>query len=395
MFILGLTEDFRIGSVVLIVGSSLYAAGLAALWLWVRERQLAALTGLALATLGLFVLHVAEAAGLALVAAACVPLVMRARGGTPFPWRHAGLLAAVLGLVVLMLSGKLRRLFAIPGSGFRWDLQANSEDPVTAALVSLLQQPSGFVGVALVWLVVAIVGFWLSRRRKLSPVPLIAFCVPVVLGTLAGMSATPGWLNLLTAPWYGTAARTGLMAAAPVILGASLSMSALVMRSRDGHRVVGWLLAAAMIAAMAVQVVPSRRADLRSTLAGAGDTLQIARLLEERIEEGGAVLNLEGDGTANMFAYARVPVLDGLGPDPRLEMPWGGALTDSLLELDDPAVAERLDDLGVEYIALGTTSRYWGARTGYSWQQVASQPQVKLELVGTDLVVLRYVGGPS
>lgn len=89
VFILGLTGDFRIGSVVLLVASSLFAAGLATLWLWVRDADLASLIALMLTVVGLFVLHVAEAAGLILVAIACLPWRSGAArdrgsgGGTP------------------------------------------------------------------------------------------------------------------------------------------------------------------------------------------------------------------------------------------------------------------------------------------------------------------------
>ena len=69
-------------------------------------------------------------------------------------------------------------------------------------------------------------------------------------------------------------------------------------------------------------------------------------------------------------------------------------MSDLLLRLDDPAVRRRLEDLGVAYIAVGTTSRYWGTGSGYAWQQLLAQPEVQLELLGTDMVVLRYVGAP-
>ncbi|HYO19383.1 MAG TPA: DUF6541 family protein [Dermatophilaceae bacterium] len=399
VFILGLTTDFRIGSVVLLVGASLFAAGLATLWMWVRDAELASLVALMLTIAGLFVLHVAEAVGLALVAIACLPLAIRDSLGSPFGRRQAGVAASVMAVLLVVAwasQGVIRKLFAIPGSGFRWDLQPNTEDPVTAGLVALLQQPSGFVGVTLVWLVLAFMGFWLAGTRGLSRLPLIAFCVPLALGALAGMRFTPAWLNLLTAPWYGTAARVGLMGAAPVLLGAALTLSVLVARMRGHRRTwIPWLLATVAVCILAVQVVPSRRADLKASLAGAGDTLSLARELAARMAPGETVLNLEGDGTENLFAYARVPVLSGNAPDPSLKGLGGVNLAESVLELDDPAVAQRMRELGVRYVALGRTSRYWGSGTGYAWQQVLSQPQVRQELMGTDVVVLRYVGADS
>ena len=45
------------------------------------------------------------------------------------------------------------------------------------------------------------------------------------------------------------------------------------------------------------------------------------------------------------------------------------------------------------YIAVGTTARYWGAETGYLWQALASQPELSVTQMGSDMVVLQYSGG--
>ena len=69
----GLTQSFSIGSVVLICGAAMYCAGLACVWHWLHAPSRPAALALALAGLGLLLLHVAEAWGLALVALASIP----------------------------------------------------------------------------------------------------------------------------------------------------------------------------------------------------------------------------------------------------------------------------------------------------------------------------------
>ncbi len=107
------------------------------------------------------------------------------------------------------------------------------------------------------------------------------------------------------------------------------------------------------------------------------------------------MLNLEADGTPLMFAYARVPVLSGTS-QALMDEPVGGApLAGRLLDLDDPAVAQRLAALGVRFLALGVANRYWGQGIGYDWRQVAAQPEVALVAQGDQVVVLAYRGGES
>jgi hypothetical protein len=401
VFLLGLTADFRIGSVVLLVGASLYPAALAALWLWTRDPAAwAGAVAVVLSGVALLILHVAEAVGLALVAGACLPFVLARAGRDKVRLRGWLALAPVGVLVVIASWGRVRGLMSYLESFLSsWDLQRNTEGPGMAVLVALIQQPAGMLGIALGWLALGLVGFWLAHARGLSRFPLVAFLVPVALGTLSGWRASPAWLNLLTAPWYGTAARTGLLAAVPITLAACLSMDHLRMQARSRiARGMAWLLIVGSICALAGQVVPAKRQDLSHSLAGAGDTLQVARALESRMAHGQTVLNFEGDGTANLFAFGRVPVLTAFNREPVASLSQGSGdppVAELLLRLGDPAVRRRLKQLGVAYIAVGTTSRYWGPGTGYAWQQVLDQPEVQLELTGTDMVILRYLGSPG
>ena len=315
VFLLGLTADFRIGSVVLLVGASLYPAALASLWLWTRDPTAGAAVAVLMCGVALFILHVAEAVGLAFVALVCLPLVLT-RSGVGRVQRGAWLAVAGVGLLVVMASlARLRALMEYLESFLStWDIQRNAEGPVMAALVALVQQPAGILWVSLGWLALAVFGFGLAHSRRMSRFPLVAFLMPVVLGTLAGWRASPGWLDALTAPWYGTATRTGLLAAVPVTLAACLTLDHL--RDMPKTRIaqgLAWVLMVGSISALAVQVVPTKRRDLSHSLAGAGDTLQVARALESRIAPGQTVLNFEGDGTANLFAFGRVPVLAGFG----------------------------------------------------------------------------------
>ena len=47
------------------------------------------------------------------------------------------------------------------------------------------------------------------------------------------------------------------------------------------------------------------------------------------------------------------------------------------------------------YVAIGTTSVYWNEMTGYSLNQILEQPEFKVVLTGTDMVILRYEPGAS
>ena len=160
------------------------------------------------------------------------------------------------------------------------------------------------------------------------------------------------------------------------------------------HLMVG-ALGITLVLGMALQVVPARRFHLAASLAGAGDTAAIARSLATEISPAGVVWTFEGDGTATQFAYARVPVNTHLASeDVRGSGGQGGDAPDiNLMQLADPVVASTLKRLGVEYFAIGTTSRYWDTSEAYSWRLLLEQPQLSLAHQGTDMVVLRYRAG--
>jgi hypothetical protein len=154
-------------------------------------------------------------------------------------------------------------------------------------------------------------------------------------------------------------------------------------------------VAALLVVVSAASLVPDRRAALAASLAGAGDTPAVARWLADQLRDGGTVLNLESDGTALLYADARVPVLSSAG-QAVLDQPVGGLpLSEQLLDLGDPEVAARLAALDVRFVALGTANRYWGQGVGYDWRAVAAQPQLRLSAAGDQMVVLRYQTGVS
>ncbi len=392
-----LSSPFGIGSVVLIVGTALYAAALGSVWLWYHSPGVGTTIGLAMVGLGLFFLHVAEAVGLALVALLLLPgLLRRIRGRVSLGSRWILLAVAFLAVGVGVAIEMGTRLAPILTSGFEWDIQPNDQSIPAALAMALVQQPGGTPIVALFWVTLGLLGFWIAAKQNMSSFPLVAFAVPVVLAFLSGVAGLPSIVALLTSPWYGSASRAGLLAAAPLVLSACWALVAAIEKGSDrSARLIAGGVAMACIVGLAVQVVPARRADLRASLAGAGDTIAVAQGLASRLEPGQTVLNLEGDGTANLFAYARVPVLSGLAleanltDDPLLAEP----ITDHLLNLGDPLVARRLSQLNVAFIVLGVTSRYWNPEVGYIWQDVAAQPAAELDSVGTDVVVLRYLEG--
>lgn len=392
-----LSNGFRIGSVVSLVVAGLYAGALAVLWEWVRQPRILSAVAVAVCGVGLLVLHVAEAMGLALVALACLPIAWGARSGQPLG-RRGVMVLVILGLAGSLTSAAmLRRMLGLLDTDLVWDLQPNLEDPVTAALVAVAQEPGGMGWGRATWVVLGVLGFVVAARQGWSQVPLIAFLVPVIIGTISGLRGIPDWLGLLTAPWYGSAGRVGLMAMAPMALAGSVALVWLHEAART--RALRWAagaLAFASLAVLIIQVVPARRADLRASLAGAGDTPHVARQLKATLGPGQTVLNFDTDGTANLFAFARVPLTAGLDQDPAVAeaaVPGGQPLVERLLHLERPEVKAQLQDLGVAYIAVGTTARYWGTETGYVWQALVSQPELEVAEMGSDMVILEYNPG--
>ena len=140
-------------------------------------------------------------------------------------------------------------------------------------------------------------------------------------------------------------------------------------------------------------VVAQRHEGLFATLTGAGDTPEVARALAGDLGPGETVLNFEGDGTANLFAAARVPVVAALlepDPDSQVGRDYATAIS-GLMRVSDPEVVAATDALGVRYVAVGTSSMYWDLGTiGYDRERLLELPEFEVALRGTDMIVLGY-----
>ena len=245
-------------------------------------------------------------------------------------------------------------------------------------------------------------------RRGLGLFPLVALAVPIVLSVLASVAFVPPWLRILTAPWFGAVGRIDLLAVAPICLLASVvlarGLDADGRFDADGEahvprrpRAIALLVGVAcLLGATAVPVVAGHREDLAATLAGAGDTPAMAKSLSRILDEGETVLNFEGDGSANLFAAGRVPVLAAYA-EPSADSALGRDYViarNGLMSIADPAVAGALARLRVAYVAIGTTSMYWGSPyvepVGYDVGALIRQPGLQVAMAGSDLVVLRY-----
>ena len=381
---------FAIGSVVLMVGLALFAAGLVCLWLWLRAPTVGHTVLLALAGLGLFVLHVAEAVALLLVALGG-PALRESRVRGLIGRRALRVLAGLAAAALLVLRGQLGPLRAVLATD--WDVLPNDAGPGHALLAALIQQPAPLSLLALVWWGFALLGLVVARRRGWGGLVGWALAVPVLLAVLATVAA-PAWLTAVTAPWYGTHTRVMLLALPSLVVAGSAGALAAVDAAAGRALRVGLGTAlAAVLLVTAASTVPERRADLAASLAGAGDTEAVADRLSAQLAAGGTVLNLEADGTPLLFAYARVPVLSALTQDEVDVAVDAIPLAQRLLQLDDPGVAARLAALDVRFLVLGTGSRYWGQGVGYDWRAVAAQPQLSLVERGSDVAVLRYQGG--
>ena len=58
--------------------------------------------------------------------------------------------------------------------------------------------------------------------------------------------------------------------------------------------------------------------------------------------------------------------------------------------LSDPDVADAMTELGIGYVAIGTTSLYWDSMVGYDLDRLLAQPELSVALRGSDMVVLEY-----
>ncbi|MGB7983491.1 MAG: DUF6541 family protein [Candidatus Nanopelagicales bacterium] len=389
----GFAAGFEIGSVVLIVGAGLYAAVLAALWAALREPSPGAVLALGIGAVGLFELHVAEALGIALVALVAIP-AFRPWRRIELSWRLGAAVLVTLVLAALPLLDSISRLQGRASSD--WDIEPNMLNPLIAWMGPLFLQPVGAGVLALLWLCLVLAGVWLTVRERRSAFPLLALAVPLMLALFATGRGIPSQLAGITAPWYGAGGRIATLAAVPLALLGCVPVARMVRAGR--HAGLARVLAiggVGLVVVVSVGQVETRRADLQAALAGAGDSPEIAAEVMAELPPGGTVLNFEGDGTANLFAFARVPILDAF----RIDDDAGGSsladvdrVQDRLLDLDDPVVARRLEELSVHYVAIGVSTRYWNPGVAYDWQMLARQPQLDLAFAGTDLVILRYRG---
>lgn len=396
----GLVGGFTIGSVVLIAGTALYSAALVTLWDWLDNLDPPRTVALAAAGLGLLVLHIAEAWGLLLVAGTAIVLL---RGRSIIRLSYRTLIPMLLSGVVVLTAGVSLVQRGIPTlAAGQWDIEPDDLTVLGTVVRTFGLQPAGELALSAVWAVFALTGVVLVVRERHPAFPVVALAVPMVLAFLASGRSVPEAAAVLTAPWYGSSSRVLLMAGPPIVLLGCVALTHPLAGGADRRQRTRLLpalplaLAASLMIVMAYDGISDRRGDLAATLAGAGDTPKIAQQLDEALLPGQTVLNFEGDGTANLYSVSRVPVLAGLTE-------WDGAISGdkdyawllrSLLRLDDPQVSSALEELGVTFIAVGTTSMFWDPEVGYDIDQMAAQDQLSLFAKGTDMVVFRYRVAP-
>ncbi len=398
----GLTYHFAYGSTVILLATALYVAGLCTALLASESPGPPTWTALGLVLFGLFIVHVAEAAALAVVVVASLVVQRlrtgRSRGRLVRETWIAVTVCGLIGLAVVIAWAERLASLAEGASGAlaAWDRRGFLHS-VTSPFAELV---GGSVLGSILIVSASIAGavIWIRERR--SPVLILALVMPWVLAVVTTWAAVPDGLRLISAPWYGEGSRVALLAAGPVIV---LSSLAVLRAAQHAAKDTGSLLAHAtgascvalallLLLGGALDGVRTKRGNLEATLAGAADTPDLGRELAARLSEGETVLNFEADGTANLFAAARIPVLaaqsyssKGLSPD--RDLPW---LLDNLIHLDDPEVAAALDQLNVKYLALGTTSLYWLSSVGYSPDRLQDQSHLHLELTADDMMILRY-----
>jgi hypothetical protein len=388
------TEAFGIGSVTVLVGTATYGAALAALWAFLQRPGMWSGALICATAFGLLFLHVAEAVALFLVAILALPTVGRhvLRSLEPGHWILLGLMVLAVSLVGLAY------LPDIPVNSDSWDIEPNTNSIIVGLVWPLVLVPGVGGALAMIWALLFIIGVWRALVERLSRFPLVVLSVPMILSVIATMGTAPGWLRILSAPWYGAVGRVSLLAVAPIALIAVLPLARAMERENRSGRLAamaspaGLLTAALLVAAGSHAVAGDRRHDLVTTLAGAGDTPTVAKALLDRLSPGETVLNFEGDGSANLFAAARVPVLATLRApetDATMATDYMTAIS-GMMRVGDPDVRRALENLRVGYVALGTTSLYWGVSAGYDISSLLAQPELQMVLEGTDLVVLRY-----
>ncbi len=398
----GVAAPFNIGAVPLLMGTGFFATGLVVLWRWLRRPGIWTTLALLLGAIGLLYLHIAEAVALGFVALCCLPAWAWQRRSALTTGVWAAL--ALAGTVALGASlTYVRPLLGVLG-GSDWENEPNTFGLLEAALITALVPVSRTSVVGLIWLVLVLVGLWVSHRRGLSYFPVVALAIPIGLGVVASGAGVPPWLRALSAPWYGAIGRVSLIAAPSIILLGCLTLSVIVqgwphVRARGGVAVTlaALVVTAGSILLPARELVPMRRASLAATLAGAGDSPAIARQLADRVRPGGTVLNFEGDGGALLFPLARVPIVLAFW-DPENHSQEASDYEKAIRNLarvEEPEVAAAMSDLGVEYVVVGTSSLYWNRMTGYSLPDILQQRQFSVALRGSELTVLRYRAEPA
>lgn len=395
----GAAGAFDIGSVPILVGTACYAAACGALWMWFRRPALGTSLGLILCWAGLLFLHVAEAVALGFVLLVGLPMLawrnrheLTARRMAPIA--AASAVMAVIGMVYLQPN------LAILGDPTSWDVEPNVFGPAQALLVTLTKAVTTQDLSGLMWLPALVVGMWMAYVRRLSPFPAGMLAVPLLLAVVAGGEWAPDWLRAASAAWYGAIGRIAYLAAPSVLLFGSLALATLLDRARTARvGPMGAVAAAALglvVAVPAQGTIDQRRDQLAGSLAGAGDTPEIANDLAGQLEPGQTVLAFEGDGGALLFAHARVPLvgagvraadLSDAGEDEAVAIA-------GLADVRSPAVARALAALGVRWVVLGTTSLYWGQQWGITLDQLTSQSEFSVVRQGTDITVLRYEVAP-
>jgi hypothetical protein len=393
----GMTASFAVGAVPLLVGTGFYAAGLAALWAWLVRPTASTGTAMVLCAFGLLYLHVAEAVALAYVALACLPALAWRRRAR-FDRRAGAAVAVALGSIAVLTFVYIRPLLAAL-SGDAFDIEPNDFGIAEALLLPVLMPVSGTPIPALLWLPLVMLGILIVYRRRMSAFPLVALGVAILLSVVASGSGLPPWLRPLAAPWYGAIGRTYLMAAPMVLLLGSLTLAEVLRVQartprRAGSMVLAGVLCLSLLAIPASQLVPMRRQALQATLAGAGDTPAVAGRLASLLAPGETVLNFEGDGGALLFAVGRLPIVSATADadSPGLAgHPYSVAIR-GLSKVSDPEVAVAMRDLGVGYLAVGTSSLYWNRMTGHAMERLVGQPEFTIAVQGTDLTILKYDG---
>ncbi len=307
------TGPFSIGSVSLLFGAALFPAALAALWHLVLAPDRGRLALVVAVGLGMALTHIPEAAGLGLLFVISIPWIV----GRMNPERSKAARRALTIIAIALVVAPAAVMFTtFPYlSEQRRDIQANDGEAWLGALYPIVAHPDGPGLLRLLAAGLVLLGIWMTLRERLRPEPVIVLAVFAFVSLGASWAGAPGWMQSLASPWYGSASRASILAGAAVVLLACLPVSvageALAAgaesTSRRALAPLGLLLVGLVAIGFGRFQVEQRQLALASTLAGAGDTPAIADRLSGLLEPGETVLNLESDGSTNLFSAARVP----------------------------------------------------------------------------------------